>query len=92
MNIVFVLVMMMYRGGINTDLSFPTLQQCEAVAAIAKTNSVEHAFCVEKQVKKKKLNCTIENRTDYQNSFNVSSKSHNMDGYPYPVGFSCIEE
>lgn len=92
MNIVFVLVMMMYRGGINTDLTFNTLQQCEAVAATAKKNGFDHAFCIEKQVKKKKLNCKIENRTDYQNSFNVSSKSHNMDGYPYPVGFSCVEE
>ena len=46
MNIVFVLIMTLYHGGINTDLTFNTLQQCEAVAAIARKNGVEHAFCV----------------------------------------------
>ena len=92
MSVVFVLIMTLYHGGINTDLTFPTLQQCEAVAAIAKKNSVEHAFCVEKQVQKKKLNCKIENRTDYVNHVNSTAKSHNLDYYPYPVGFSCVEE
>ena len=92
MSIVFVLIMVVYQGGINADLTFPTLQQCETVADIAKQNGVLHAFCVEKQVKKKKLNCKIENSTDYKNPFHSSSKSHNMDGYPYPVGFSCVEE
>lgn len=92
MNVVFVLTMLMFNGGINTDLTFPTLQQCETVAEQAKKNGVYRSFCVEKQEKKKKLNCKIENRTDYQNSFNVSSNSHNMDGYPYPVGISCVEE
>ena len=92
MSIVFVLIMTLYHGGINTDLTFATLQQCETVAAIARKNGVERAFCVEKQVKKKKLNCKIENSTDYKNPFHSSSKSHNMDGYPYPVGFSCVEE
>lgn len=92
MSVVFVLIMTLYHGGINTDLTFTTLQQCEAVAAIAKKNSVEHAFCVEKQVKKKKLNCKIENRTDYVNHLNSTAKSHNLDYYPYPVGISCVEE
>lgn len=92
MSVVFVLIMTLYHGGINTDLTFSTLQQCETVAATARNNGVERAFCVEKQVKKKKLNCKIENRTDYKNPFHSSSKSHNMDGYPYPVGFSCVEE
>lgn len=92
MSVVFVLIMTLYHGGINADLTFPTLQQCEAVAAIAKKNSVEHAFCVEKQVQKKKLNCKIENRTDYVNHVNSTDKSHNLDYYPYPVGFSCVEE
>jgi hypothetical protein len=82
----------MFNGGINTDLTFNTLQQCETVAEQAKKNGVYRAFCVEQQVKQKKLKCKIENRTDYQNSFNVSSKSHNLDGYPYPVGISCVEE
>lgn len=92
MSVVFVLIMTLYRGGINTDLTFPTLQQCEAVAAIARKNGVERAFCVEKQVKKKKLNCKVENRTDYVNHLNSTDKSHNLDYYPYPVGFSCVEE
>lgn len=90
MNIVFVLVMMMYRGGINTDLTFNTLQQCEAVAATVKNNGFDKAFCIEKQVKKKKLNCKIENRTDYYNGHTGYNK--NLDGYPYPVGFSCVED
>jgi hypothetical protein len=90
MNIVFVLVMMMTVGGINTDLTFNTLQQCEVVAATAKENGIERAFCIEKQVKKKKLNCKIENRTDYYSGH--AGNNHNMDGYPYPVGISCVEE
>lgn len=92
MNIVFILVMMELHGCINTNLTFNTLQQCETVAAQAKKNGIYKAFCVEQQVKQKKLKCKIENRTDYQNSFNMSSKSHNLDGYPYPVGISCVEE
>jgi hypothetical protein len=93
MSVVFVLIMTLYHGGINTDLTFSTLQQCETVAATArKKAAIEHAFCVEQQVKQKKLKCKIENRTDYQNSFNMSSYTHNLDGYPYPVGISCVEE
>ena len=92
MNVVFVLIMTLYHGGINTDLTFPTLQQCEAVAAIAKKNSVEHAFCVEQQVKQKTLKCKIENRTDYWNPHNGSTNVHALDGYPYPVDISCVEE
>lgn len=83
---------MMHRGGINTDLTFNTLQQCEAVAATAKKNGIESAFCIEKQVKQKKLNCKIENRTDYVNHLNSTDKSHNLDYYPYPVGINCVEE
>ncbi len=93
MNIVFVLVMLMYNGGINTDLTFSTLQQCETVAAQAKKNGVYRSFCVEKQVpkeKKKTLRCKIENRTDYYNGHSGYNK--NLEGYPYPVGISCVEE
>lgn len=92
MSVVFVLIMTLYHGGINTDLTFSTLQQCEAVAAITKQNGVLRAFCVEKQVKKKKMNCTIDNRTDYVNHFNSTAMSHNLDYYPYPVGISCVED
>ena len=92
MNIVFVLVMVMFNGGINTDLTFNTLQQCETVAQQAKKNGVYRSFCVEKQVKKKKMNCKVDNRTDYVNHLNSTDKSHNMDYYPYPVGISCVEE
>jgi hypothetical protein len=82
----------MYHGGIDTNLTFKTIQQCETVAEQAKKNGVYRAFCIEQQVKQKKLKCKIDNRTDYQNPFNSSSKSHNMDSYPYPVGISCVEE
>lgn len=93
MTVVFVLIMTLYHGGINTDLTFPTLQQCETVAATARKKAgIEHAFCIEKQEKKKKLNCTIENRTDYWNPHNGSTNVHALDYYPYPVGISCVEE
>lgn len=92
MNVVFVLTMIMFNGGINTDLTFPTLQQCETVAEQAKKNGVYRSFCVEQQVKQKKLNCKIENRTDYVNHVNSTDKAHNLDYYPYPVGISCVEE
>lgn len=92
MSIVFVLVMIVVEGGIDTHLTFNTLQQCETVAAQAKKNGVYRSFCVEQQVKQKKLNCKIENRTDYVNHFNSTAKSHNLDYYPYPVGISCVEE
>ena len=91
MTVVFLLIMVMFNGGINTDLTFNTLQQCETVAQQAKKNGVSKAFCIEKQVNtKKKLNCTIENRTDYHNG--NSGYNKNLNGYPYPVGISCVEE
>lgn len=90
MSIVFVLVMMMYHGGIDTHLTFNTLQQCETVAEQAKKNGIYKAFCVEQQVKKtRKMDCKIENRTDY--SSGRSGYNNNMLGYPYPVGFNCVE-
>lgn len=92
MSIVFILVMMELHGYINTNLAFNTLQQCETVAEQAKQNGIYKAFCVEQQLKKKRLNCKIENRTDYVNHVNSTAKSHNLDYYPYPVGFSCVEE
>lgn len=92
MNVVFVLIIIMSRGGIDTHLTFNTLQQCETVAEQAKGAGVYRSFCVETQVKKKKLNCKIENRTDYWNPHNGSTNVHALDGYPYPVGFSCVEE
>lgn len=92
MNVVFVLTMLMFNGGINTDLTFPTLQQCETVAEQAKKNGVYRSFCVEQQVKQKKLNCKIENRKDYWNPHNGSTNVHALDYYPYPVGISCVEE
>lgn len=92
MSIVFILVMMELHGYINTNLTFNTLQQCETVAAQAKKNGIYKAFCVEKQEKKKKLNCKVENRTDYWNPHNGSTNVHALDYYPYPVGISCVEE
>ena len=92
MSVVFVLVMTLYHGGINTDLSFTTRQQCETVAEQVKSIGIYRSFCIEQQVKKKKLNCKIENRTDYWNPHNGSTNVHALDSYPYPVGFSCVEE
>jgi hypothetical protein len=63
MTVVFVLIMLAYQGGINSDLSFSTLQQCQTVADQVK-RYVDKAICVEKQIKKRKMHCTIENRTD----------------------------
>ena len=89
MTVVFVLIMFAYHGGINSDLSFSTLQQCQTVADQVKRN-VDKAICVEKQIKKRKMHCTIENRTDYVNHH--SGNNDNMEYYPYPVGFKCYEE
>jgi len=90
MSIVFVLVMIMYHGGIDTNLTFKTIQQCETVAEQAKKNGVYRAFCIEKQIKtSRKLECKVENRTDYRSGH--SGNNNNLDGYPYPVGFNCIE-
>ena len=96
--LIFVLVLMNTQGGINADLQFPTLQQCEQVKATLTTikpNNSKYQFiageCVEQRVKPKKLKCSIENKTDYKNPRNFAG-SVNMDKYPYPVGFTCVEE
>jgi hypothetical protein len=86
------------EGGINTDLHFPTLQQCEQVKNTlsgvkpwkGSQKSITGA-CVEQQVKSRKLKCSIENKTDYTNQWS-NSRAKNMEGYPYPVGFTCVEE
>lgn len=96
--VIFVLVLMNTQGGINADLQFPNLQQCEQVksklTAITPNNS-KYQFiageCVEQQVKPKKLKCSIENKTDYANK-SMGRYNDNMNHYPYPVGFTCIEE
>lgn len=92
--VIFVLVLMNTQGGINADLQFPTLQQCEQVKATLtaiKPNNSKYQFiageCVEQQVKSKKLKCSIENKTDYRNR-----NSYDMANYPYPVGFICVED
>ena len=95
---IFVLVLMNTQGGINADLHFPTLQQCEQVKTTllaVHPNKGNIAFitgeCVEQQVKSRKLKCSIENKTDYVNS-RSDLRAKNMEGYPYPVGFTCVEE
>lgn len=95
---IFVLVLMNTQGGINADLHFSTLQQCEQVKA---TLSAVHpnggnvkfiaGECVEQKVESKRFKCSIENKTDYKNPRNFAG-SVNMDKYPYPVGFTCVEE
>lgn len=96
--LIFVLVLMNTEGGINTDLHFPTLQQCEQVKNTlsgVKPWQGSRKFivgeCVEQQVKSRKLKCSIENKTDYKNPRNTN-RAKNMEGYPYPVGFTCVEE
>lgn len=96
--VIFVLVLMNTQGGINADLQFPTLQQCEQVKSTLtaiKPNNSTYQFiageCVEQQVKSKKLKCSIENKTDYQ-STRAGAYNQNMEHYPYPVGFICVED
>ena len=96
--LIFVLVLMNTQGGINADLQFPTLQKCEQAKNIlsgVKPWSGSQKFitgvCVEQQVTSKRLKCSIENKTDYKNPRNFAG-SVNMDKYPYPVGFTCVEE
>lgn len=95
---IFVLVLMNTQGGINADLHFPTLQQCEQVKTTLSAvhpNKGNIAFiageCVEQKITPKRLKCSIENKTDYKNPRNFAG-SVNMDAYSYPVGFTCIEE
>ena len=92
--IIFVLVLMNTQGGINANLQFPTLQQCEQVKAkltAIKPNNHKYQFiageCVEQQVKYRKFKCSIENKTDYK-----SRNTSHMENYPYPVGFTCVED
>lgn len=91
--VLFVLVITSSNGGINADLAFPTLHQCEA--AKEQVEALRHgpirAVCIEQQVKSKKLKCSIENKTDYQ-STRAGAYNQNMERYPYPVGFTCVED
>lgn len=93
LKVLFALVITSSNGGINADLAFPTLHQCEAAKeqVEALRQGPIRAVCIEQQVKSKKLKCSIENKTDYKNPRN-DSRAKNMDGYPYPVGFTCVEE
>ena len=92
--IIFVLVVNAYNGGMTT-LDFTTLQQCETakeqVKKLGKGVSFISAVCIEKQIPLKKTKCKIVNDFSYRNENNRRDVS-NLDGYPYPVAFECIEE
>lgn len=91
--LIFVLVLHSYHGGLNTDLHFDTLAKCEAAKRQIMTETHSRsggsmgATCLEMQVKPKKLKCTINNKSDFNNG-----SSSVMRGYPYPVGMECTEE
>lgn len=93
LKIIYVLVMMNVHGGVSTDLTFSTMHQCNSAKAQVEELRLNYirALCIEQQVKSKKLKCSIENSTDYVNKINRVYSS-NMDHYPYPIGFNCVEE
>jgi len=93
--VIFVLVLTTYHGGINTDLKFSSLTNCEsAKSQLIKDNVFRNSgissSCLEMQVPIKKSRCKIVNQTDYTNA-RSTSYAHNMDNYPYPVALECEE-
>lgn len=93
--VIFILLLVNDHGGINSDLMFNTLNECETagkqtVSTMKKSRLSCSYTCIEKHVKeekKKKIKCSIENRYDYNNKHTVQ-----MMGYPYPTSFTCTEE
>lgn len=93
--VIFILLLVNDHGGINSDLMFDTLNECQTageqiVRDVRKTRVAASYTCIEKHVKeekKKKIKCSIENRYDYNNKH-----TSQMMGYPYPASFTCIEE
>lgn len=82
--VIFVLVMSTYHGGINTDLHFSTMNQCEAAKNQIRENSIRGHFsgmtCVEMQVPIKKTKCKI------------SNEYARVTGNYYPVTLECEEK
>ncbi len=83
---IFVLVIATH-GGINTDLHFTTLQQCESVKTLLKENTSPKAYfngmnCIEMQVPVpiKKKRCKI------------SNEFARATGNFYPVALECEEK
>jgi len=96
--VIFVLVLTTYHGGINTDLKFSSLTNCEsAKAQLVKDNvfrnSAISSSCLEMQVPIKKTKCKIVNQNNYTNPMDIRNPyAHNMDNYPYPVALECEEQ
>lgn len=92
--IIFVLVINAYHGGMTT-IDFTTLQQCETAKELVKSTknggSTLGTVCIEKQVPIKKTKCKIVNDFSYHNSHSRINAA-NLDGYPYPVALECVEE
>lgn len=96
-NIIFVLVISGYAGGINTDLHFSTMSQCETAKMQIYSNAAKGNFagmtCVEMRVPVKKTKCKVINDFSYQNPhYRSSTTVLSMDNYPYPIAFECVEE
>lgn len=98
---IFVLVIVyLGQGGVDTRLTFQDLQQCEAArstlhsAIPTNVKGSLKSVCIKQEVpveKPRKIKCSIENKTDYQ-STRAGSYNQNMERYPYPVSFTCVEE
>ena len=98
---IFVLVIVyLGQGGVDTRLTFQDLQQCEAArsslhsAIPTNVKGSLKSVCIKQEIpveRPRKLKCSIENKTDYKNPRNFAG-SVNMDKYPYPVSFTCVEE
>jgi hypothetical protein len=90
---IFVLVIVyLGQGGVDTRLTFQDLQQCEA--ARSSLHPSLKAVCIKQEIpveKPRKIKCSIENKTDYQ-STRAGAYNQNMERYPYPVSFTCVEE
>ena len=86
----FVLVLISHRGGVNTELQFQNMAQCEAAKAqILEVNTsrlkIVRATCIEMQIPVKKTNCRIVNKIHH-----LSRGA--LENFPYPVALECIEE
>ena len=95
---IFILVINSFHGGINTELSFNTLAQCEAAKEQIKKEAEfkDHissikATCIEMQKTKRKLKCKIINEQYHHPRPGHHSGSGALEGFSYPVGIECEE-
>jgi len=97
--IIFVLVINSYHGGINTDLQFRTLAQCESAkqqiqkeAGYKAGGGSLAATCLEMQVPNKKTKCKIINENYHVPHPGAHSGGGALENFPYPVSLECREE